>query len=138
MAEPHRLRYVGRMSDLRHGLAGTARWRALVAVLALYGLVLQAFLAGLAPGPVAATVPAASSAGILCQTHQAPAGSEPLARAHACCTLACPAPLPPPAPATGEAWPPRSAIVLSWSLSGTAPAHASPARPASARGPPVA
>jgi hypothetical protein len=132
VAEPHRLGYVGRMSDLRHGLAGTVRWRTLAAVLSLYGLVLQAFLAGLAPGPVAA------SAGILCQTHQAPAGSEPLARAHACCTLACPASIASPPPATAEAWPPRSAIVLSWSLPGTAPAHASPARPASARGPPVA
>ncbi|MCF4125713.1 hypothetical protein [Methylobacterium sp. SyP6R] len=132
MAEPHRLGYVGRMSDLRHGLAGTARWRALAAMLSLYGLVLQAFLTGLAPGP------AAASAGILCQTHQAPAESEPLARVHSCCTLACPTPLAPPAPASAEAWPPRIAVVLSWSLAGTAPAHASPARPASARGPPVA
>ncbi|QRE74864.1 hypothetical protein [Methylobacterium aquaticum] len=120
------------MSDLRHGLAGTARWRALVAVLSLYGLVLQAFLTGLA------TDPAAASVGLLCQAHQVPAGSEPLARAHACCTLACPAPLAPPAPATAQTWPPRTAILLSWSPTGTAPAHAPPARPASARGPPVA
>ncbi|KMO44348.1 hypothetical protein VQ03_03570 [Methylobacterium tarhaniae] len=109
-----------------------ARWRAVAAVLSLYGLVLQAFLTGLNPVPVAA------GAGILCPSHQAPAGSEPLAHAHACCTLGCPAPLTPPRPATAQAWPPRAAIVLSWSFAVETLARGPSARSASARGPPAA
>ncbi|WP_245442914.1 hypothetical protein [Methylobacterium terrae] len=115
----------------------TARWRALAAVLSLYGLVLQAFLAGLDPVPVAA------GAGLVCQAHraivageQAPAGHG--AYPHACCTLACPAPLAPPASAAAAAWPPRAAVVLSWRVVDAVPARPSPERPASARGPPVA
>ena len=109
-----------------------ARWRALAAVLSLYGLVLQAFLTGLAPAPVAA------GAGLLCPAHQAPGGGGPPVHAHACCTVACQTPLAPPGPATAHAWPPRAAVVLSWSLAAAAPARAAPARPASARGPPAA
>ncbi len=126
------------MSDLGYGQAGTARWRALVAVLSLYGLVLHAFLTGLGPLPAAAAGPGAAAGGILCQTHKAPAGGDTLVHAHACCTPACPTPLAPPAPATAEAWPPRGVIALSWSFERTAPARGAPARPASARGPPVA
>jgi hypothetical protein len=106
-------------------------------VLSLYGLVLQAFLAGLAPAPVA------TGAGLLCQSHpapadQAPSGEVPLVHAHACCTVACQAYPVPPAPATEAAWPPRAALVLSWSIEAADPARPAPARPASARGPPAA
>ncbi|KMO31799.1 hypothetical protein [Methylobacterium aquaticum] len=120
------------MSDLRHRRDGTARWRALAAVLSLYGLVFQVFLTGLDP------VPAAAGAGILCPSHQGPAGSAPLGHAHACCTVACHGPLAPPAPAAADAWPPRAAIVLSWSVEAAAPGRKPPAGPASARGPPIA
>ncbi|UHC18257.1 hypothetical protein LRS73_10645 [Methylobacterium currus] len=120
------------MSAIRQAPGGRmARWRALAAVLSLYGLVLQAFLTGLNPVPVAA------GAGLLCPSHDTPGGGGPPVHAHACCTLACHAPLAPPGPATAHAWPPRAAVVLSWSLAAAAPARASPARPASARGPPA-
>ncbi|WP_133122968.1 hypothetical protein [Methylobacterium frigidaeris] len=133
VAEPSRLGYVWPMSDVGQARGRRmARWRAVAAVLSLYGLVLQAFLTGLGPVPVAA------GPGLVCQSHQAPAGGEPLVHAHACCTVACQAPLAPPAPATAEAWPPRAAVVLSWSIEAAAPARAAPARPASARGPPAA
>lgn len=138
VAEPRGLGYVGGMSGARHGRGGVAaRWRALAAVLSLYGLVLQAFLAGLNPVPVAA------GAGLICQAHRTTEAGEPApaghgAYAHACCTLACPAPLAPPASAAAAAWPPRAAIVLSWRVEGSSPARPSPERPASARGPPVA
>ncbi|WP_053080620.1 hypothetical protein [Methylobacterium variabile] len=109
-----------------------ARWRAVVAVLSLYGLVLQAFLAGLNPLPVAA------GAGILCQTHQeAPAGSG-AAHVHACCTVACPGLLAPPAPAAAQAWPPRIVTGLSWRRDAAAPPRGPPTRSFSARGPPAA
>ncbi|MEE8627271.1 MULTISPECIES: hypothetical protein [Methylobacterium] len=133
MARPRRLGYVGRMSDLGHGRSGrTARWRAVAAVLSLYGLVLQAFLTGLAP------VPAAAGAGIICQSHQGAGGSEAVAHAHACCTVACPGLAAPPEPAAAEAWPARTATDLSWPGEAAAPIRGPPARPASARGPPAA
>ncbi|MFH6784344.1 MULTISPECIES: hypothetical protein [Methylobacterium] len=121
------------MSDLGHRSGGrTSRWRALVAVLSLYGLVLQAYLIGLGPAPVAA------GSGILCQGHQDTPGSDGLARAHACCPLACSESLAPPAPASGQAWPPRAAIGLTWRPSAITASRARAAGPASARGPPVA
>ncbi|AWN53051.1 hypothetical protein DK412_16655 [Methylobacterium sp. 17Sr1-1] len=126
------------MSGIGQAPGGTwARWRGVAAVLSLYGLVLQAFLAGLAPAPVTA------GAGLLCQSHRAPAdqipsGKAPLVHAHACCTVACQAYPAPPAPAMAAAWPPRMAVVLFWSVAAADPARAAPARPASARGPPAA
>ncbi|MET7246374.1 hypothetical protein ABZT49_23755 [Methylobacterium sp. EM32] len=138
MAKPGRLGYVWRMSGTRQAPGGTrARWRRVVAVLSLYGLVLQAFLAGLAPAPVAA------GAGLLCLSHQAPAdqapsGKAPPVHAHACCTVAGQAYPIPPAPPIAAAWPPRAFLVLSWSLAAAEPGRTAPARPASARGPPAA
>jgi len=111
-----------------------ARWRALAAVLSLYGLVLQAFLAGLGPAPVAA----AAASGILCQGHQDPAGSDGLAHSHACCPLACSGFLPPPAPAVGQAFPPRTAIGVTWRGTATTAWRTRGAGSASARGPPAA
>ena len=141
VAKPVRLGYVWRMSGIGQAPGGTkARWRRVAAVLSLYGLVLQAFLAGLAP--------VAAGAGLPCQSHQAaadqdpsgkaPSGKAPLVHAHACCTVACQAYTAPPAPAMASAWPPRAAILLSWSVEAADPARAAPARPASARGPPAA
>ncbi|SFU61265.1 hypothetical protein SAMN02799631_01466 [Methylobacterium sp. 174MFSha1.1] len=138
MAKPGRLGYVWRMSGSGQAQGGTrARWRGIAAVLSLYGLLLQAFLAGLAPAPVAA------GGGLLCQSHQvpadqAPSGKAPLVHAHACCTVACQAYPAPPAPATATAWPPRAAVVLSWAVAAADAGCAAPARPASARGPPAA
>lgn len=138
VAEPGHLGYVWRMSGTRQAPGGTrARWRRVAAVLSLYGLVLQAFLAGLAPAPVAA------GTGFLCQSHQAaadqtPSGKEPPVHVHACCTVACQASPAPPAPAPAPAWPPRAVLVLSWSVESAEPGRAAPARPASARGPPAA
>ncbi|MGX7708141.1 hypothetical protein [Methylobacterium sp. Gmos1] len=133
MAEPADLGYARGMGEIGQSPGGTrARWRLVAAVLPLYGLLLQAFLAGLAPSPVAA------GAGLLCQAHQAPAGGAPPVHVHACCTIACQACPAPPAPATAQAWPPRTALVLSWSVATADPVHASPARRPCARAPPAA
>lgn len=113
--------------------------RAITAVIALYALVLQAFLGGLAP------VSAAGPAGVLC-LHEAgsePADDDPSLPAHdhhaACCTAAGHAPTaePPLIVATAIAWPPRLATRVAWFEDGTVRARAPPGSVASARGPPV-
>ncbi|GJD47393.1 hypothetical protein OPKNFCMD_0099 [Methylobacterium crusticola] len=123
------------MSGGRHGWGeGAARWRALAAILSLYGLVLHAFLTGLSP------VPAAGAPGILCAAH-AP-GDEapgPAHEAHPCCTVTCLGLLAPPVPAAvSVAWPRRVATDLAWRAEAPPPARGPPVPSAFARGPPTA
>ncbi|OAS13853.1 hypothetical protein [Methylobacterium platani] len=113
-----------------------ARWRALAAVLSLYGLLLQVFLVGLSPAPVAA------ASGFLCQGHhegrREPAGRDGPAQAHACCPMACADPFAPPVPAAGPAFPPRAATGLTWRGAAITASRGPAAGSASARGPPAA
>ncbi|TNC10194.1 hypothetical protein FF100_23185 [Methylobacterium terricola] len=121
------------MSEHGHRSGGrAARGRAVVAVLTLYGLVLQAFLTGLGPAPVAAGI------GILCQEHPGSPGRDGLVHPHACCPLACSGSVAPPAPAAGQAWPRRAALGPVWRVAATAALRSPAAGPASARGPPAA
>ncbi|MFE1600331.1 hypothetical protein [Methylobacterium sp. ID0610] len=116
-----------------------SRLRALGAVLALYGLVLQAFLMGLSP------VPAASAAGVICTAHGPGHPSRggrdaPLpSTAHACCAAACQGLAPPPLPqAAALARPLRVAVALTWRRGDAVPVRTPPPLSGSARGPPRA
>ena len=127
------------MAEARNG-ADARSLRRLTAVLALYALVIQVVLGGIAALPMAATslpfdVPCLDKAG----------GAEPTAPhvpAHhhpGCCTVAQPiAGLPPPLPATASiAWPLRLAVRLGWRMAVAAPVRAPPGTLASARAPPL-
>lgn len=119
------------LSDRRVGPA----LRAVIAVLALYALLLQAFLGGLMPWP-------ATTDG-LCAQHSDPAAipEAPVPHRHGdCCTAA---------QATGPALPPRPAVTAlrwaaaadlhpAWPLTGSIGARAPPGTIASPRGPPTA
>lgn len=119
------------LSDRRVGPA----LRAAVALLALYALLLQAFLGGLMP------VPAATDG--LCAQHadaSAPSGA-PVPHDHGdCCTAAQatgPA-LPPRAPSVGFRWVATADLRPAWPLNRSVGARAPPGTIASPRGPPTA
>jgi hypothetical protein len=118
--------------------------RRLTAVLALYAFVMQAFLGGLAPLPMASA--AALPFDIHCLDKFEEAGRTDPAAPHApahqhgcCCTAAQPiAGSPPPQPAMAlVAWPPRRAVQLVWKMAAALPARAPPRTLASARAPPL-
>ncbi|ACL60145.1 hypothetical protein [Methylobacterium nodulans] len=110
-----------------------SRLRAAVAMLALYGLVLQAFLTGLN------SVPAASAAGVICAAHESGRESPGPHPGHVCCIAACLGPIAPCLPPGGQAaWPSRRVIAVAWQPASEAPARGPPPRPSSARGPPLA
>ncbi|WP_342150593.1 hypothetical protein [Methylorubrum sp. SB2] len=112
--------------------------RAIIGVIALYALVLQAFLTALAP------IAPAMAGEILCAEHGIGAGSSddggPACRHHACCVQAQ-APqlgLPPtPVAAITADWPPEAAP-LPWPPSEAARARAPPDPAVGPRGPPAA
>jgi hypothetical protein len=108
------------------------RLRALAGVLALYGVLLQAFLTGLSP------VPAIAAGPVLCAA-QGPGPGAPVAHnCHACCAVACSGLSTPPVPAAAPAWPLRPTQAVVW-RAGFAPlSRGPPARAATARGPPAA
>ena len=114
--------------------------RALTAVAALYALVLQALLGGIAALPVA------GAPGLLCAQLADGDGGAPDERhptpphGHAgCCTAASHAPTPAPPPEAGPAvWPDRSVTRIGWRARGPQAARAPPHTLASARAPPVA
>lgn len=120
-------------------VGGGRRWRAFVAVFALYGLVLQAMLGG------AALAAAPSTVNALClgqadgtdSSDQAAPGAP--GHHHAgCCTLAPAAAVEPPAIGSHPiAWPKRSAARLVWRQHGVVAARAPPDSPLSSRAPPV-
>ncbi|WP_147081156.1 hypothetical protein [Methylobacterium haplocladii] len=119
--------------------------RALTAVVALYALVMQAFLGGIAAS--AAASPFALPFDVHCLDKAD--GSErvdpsaPQAPAHhhtCCCTAASPsAGTPPPLPVmTSVVWPQPIVVPVIWRMEGVASARAPPFTLASARAPPVA
>lgn len=119
--------------------------RRLTAVLALYALVMQTFLGGLAPLPMASAAGLPFDVHCLDKADGAGSGdpAAPYTPAHqhgCCCTAAQPvAASPPPLPAMASiAWPPRVAVQLVWRMTVAAPARAPPGTLASARAPPVA
>ncbi|WP_341872680.1 hypothetical protein [Methylorubrum extorquens] len=105
-------------------------------MIALYALVLQAFLGGLAPLPV---VPLG---GVICAEHERSTLTSDHGSAcqhHACCTAAQAAQLLQPlllAFAT-VAWAPSHLVSASWSDAGTVRARAPPDHSVSPRGPPT-
>ncbi len=112
--------------------------RAIIGVIALYALVLQAFLTALAP------VAPAFAREILCTEHGIGAGSPddqgPACRHHACCVQAQ-APqlgLPPTLAACALAEWPRVAQVTPWPPAEKARARAPPDPAVGPRGPPAA
>jgi len=111
--------------------------RAIIGVIALYALVLQAFLTVLAPA-----LPRFEG-GVLCAEHLTasgtPADDEQPCGHHACCTQVQAVHLLPLAQAasTLAVWPPRAAPVP-WYAAGTIQARAPPDQGTSPRGPPTA
>lgn len=109
--------------------------RAIIGVIALYALVLQAFLTVVAP-----TMPRFEG-GVICAEHEAPAPSDNdrhLDCHHACCTQVQAVALPAP-DADGflpAIWPPRTAP-LTHREAGTGNARAPPDQGISPRGPPA-
>ncbi|GJE73830.1 hypothetical protein [Methylorubrum suomiense] len=114
--------------------------RALTAVVALYALVLQALLGGIA------TLPVAGAPGLLCaaapdRTNKAPDGKPVPGAFHAaCCTAAghAPSAAPPPAAAGFVAWTAENAALPGWRGRTAQASRASPLRLAEARAPPLA
>ncbi|WP_454104135.1 hypothetical protein [Methylorubrum extorquens] len=110
--------------------------RAIIGVIALYALVLQAFLSGLAP------LPALPLGGVICAEHDGssvPGDQVPACQHHACCTAAQAAQLlhqTLSAFAT-VAWASPRAASVPWRDAGMVQARAPPDQSASPRGPPA-
>lgn len=115
--------------------------RAIIGVIALYALVLQAFLTALAP---TAALAQARPADILCAEHAEGAGAPgdhgPACLHHACCLHAQGAELglPPTVAAFAQAVWPRETIAPTWPAATTARARAPPDPAIGPRGPPAA
>lgn len=107
--------------------------RAAIAVLSLYALLMQPFLAAAAPAVL-------DAAGMLC-THEPGGSKAPGAdKAHACCPVLClagPAALPSPGSVAVAAHPVRRVVRIAWNPRSAHAARAPPAVSATARGPPV-
>ena len=121
---------------MRSRLPDSASLRALVGALALYGLLLQAFLAA------ATTAPRPAASGVICAEHGsgAPANDGPVRHDHQCCTAAVQAGTlaPPPEPGFAAAWPPRAEVLVAWRPEASVLRTGPPTRAHSARGPPAA
>ncbi|RVU21602.1 hypothetical protein EOE48_00650 [Methylobacterium oryzihabitans] len=109
---------------------------AIIAVIALYALVLRVFLGGLAPTDV---VPAAE---VICAHDDAgaPLGKDPACPQHACCVAAqvVPPVSSPALDAVTVAWPLRRVIAALRPASEAPPARAPPRPRPDPRGPPLA
>ena len=114
-----------------------ARRRAVIAVTALYALLLQAFLVTLAPA-----APLAGAPGVICAEHGgAPADDGLPCQQHPCCILtqaAQPLTAVASAPVEGVAAPRRRATVLAWRPTAALGPRAPPDPAVSPRGPPTA
>lgn len=122
---------------MRGCLPRTVQGRAIIAVIALYALALQAFFGGLAP------LPAAPFGGVICAEHSgssAPGDQAPACHQHACCTAAQAAQLLHPLQSTFAvvAWVPIVVASAPWCDGGTVQARAPPDQSVSPRGPPAA
>lgn len=118
-------------------LPRTVQGRAIIAVIALYALVLQAFLGGLVP------LPAPPLGGVICAEHSgssAPDDQAPACHQHACCTAAQAAHLLHPLLSVFAtvAWASPWVVPAPWRDAGTAQARAPPDQSVSPRGPPTA
>ncbi|MEH3148392.1 MAG: hypothetical protein PGN34_24400 [Methylobacterium frigidaeris] len=109
---------------------------AIIAVIALYALVLRVFLGGLAP------TDAVMAAEVICAhaAAEAPVGKDPACPRHACCVAAQAAPLfaPPSPDAVAIAWPLRRVIAAIRPAAEAPPARAPPRTRPDPRGPPLA
>jgi hypothetical protein len=112
--------------------------RAIVTALALYALLVQAFLAGFAP---AKAHHMAAATTILCSQEASGDSSpeRPVAQDEGCCLAACFAPMAAPAAptSTSAAWPSREAANLVWARAAVAVGARAAWPPVNARGPPA-
>lgn len=111
-------------------------WRAIIAVVALYGFLLQPFLTAMARGADPAGV------GMLCSPDGTgdPAHHATPAHDHGCCVaghLAAPV-LPPALDGVAVTWPTRSVGAVSWRPEAERPKTGPPTRAYAPRGPPSA
>ncbi|GJE80106.1 hypothetical protein [Methylorubrum thiocyanatum] len=109
--------------------------RAIIGVIALYALVLHAFVTVLAP------TPPRLDGGVLCAEHAASGERSKDGQScghHACCTQVQAVHLPPPVQAASSlaVWPPRAVPVI-WRAAETVRARAPPDQGTSPRGPPA-
>jgi hypothetical protein len=114
--------------------------RRAITALALYALLVQAFLAGFAP---ARALPDLSGLGAILCSHAAGEGSSrdlPARDEHGCCLAACFA-ANTATPAVGlsvaVAWPSREPMILAWRRTAALPGAGLAFSPSRARGPPV-
>jgi hypothetical protein len=112
-------------------------WRAIIAMVALYAILLQPFLAAMAGGL------GPSSAAYLCSSDKTggPAHDGAANQAdHQCCTAAQPtgAALPPAIDGAAVVWPARRGDVLSWRLEAERRKTGPPTHAHAPRGPPSA
>lgn len=120
---------------MHRGSPTTLRARAIIGVIALYGLLLQAFLVAAAP------IVSPALAGFICAAHDGSGPALPDAPGkhdHQCCTAANAAPVAPPPSIFAEV----GAVALpstfvAWRFEAAVPATGPPTRSASARGPPL-
>lgn len=115
----------------------SSRGRAILGVIVLYGLLLQAFLVAAAPARASTDALA-----VLC-AHDgsgAPAGEHGAAdHDHACCTAAHLGTWAPPSPPVSLlAWVPPATVAAEWRPEAAIPKTGPPTRQHSARGPPPA
>lgn len=121
---------------MRECLPRTVQGRAVIAVIALYALFLQAFLGGLVP------LPSIPVGGVICAEHDGstvPSDHGPACQHHTCCTAVQAAQLLQPllsAFAT-VAWAPTRVASAQWRDAGTVRARAPPDQSVSPRGPPA-
>jgi hypothetical protein len=114
--------------------------RCAITALALYALLVQAFLAGFTP---ARALPDLSGVGPVLCSHAAGEGSSrdlPARDEHGCCLAACftaSAATPAPGPSVAVAWPSREPTILAWRWTAAPLGAALAFSPSRARGPPV-
>ncbi len=115
------------------------RMRAAVAVVALYGLLLQALLTSMASPPPAAGPGLSAICSPNGGDHASPDGQPTSHDRHGCCTAACAATImATPAPSHGlVAWPRRDTTNVLWRTAHTILPTGPPVFAASARGPPT-
>ena len=121
---------------MRGCLPRTVQGRAIIGVVALYALLLQAFLGGLAP---AMPLPVG---GVICAEHDGssvPDRHGPACHHHACCTAAQAAKLLDPllSASASVQWVPIRVASFLWRDAGPVRARAPPGQSVSPRGPPI-
>ncbi|GAB6970584.1 hypothetical protein JCM16408A_13320 [Methylobacterium phyllosphaerae] len=121
---------------MRGCLPRTVQGRAIIAMIALYALVLQAFLGGLV------ALPAAPLGSVICAEHDGSSSSGdqgPACHQHACCTAVQAVQLIHPMLTVFAtvAWAPPQVAPVAWRDAGMVQARAPPQQSVSPRGPPA-